>query len=222
MKKKIVVSLVFNSLILFLVLFSAFSAFFDYRFMTNPSVITFKPYFSIFKYFTTDSNIFLGIVSAVMIGIEISCLAKKEYELPKAIVLFKLIATTAVTLTMLTTIFYLAPRDPAGYFNKFQDSNLFFHLIVPILALISFLCFEKTNKLSKKTPFFAILPVILYTVYYAINGFSHAQNGVIPADFDFYGFFDAGFVFAVILIPIMLFATYLISVVLWFVNKKEL
>ena len=88
--------------------------------------------------------------------------------------------------------------------------------------MISFLCFEKTNKLSKKTPFFAILPVILYTVYYAINGFSHAQNGVIPADFDFYGFFDAGFVFAVILIPIMLFATYLISVVLWFVNKKEL
>ena len=222
MKKKMIVSLIFNSLIFVLVFFCAFCSLFDYKFITNPSVITFTPHFSIFKYFTTDSNIFLGIVSAVMIGLEISCLAKRKYELPKSILLFKLIATTAVTLTMLTTIFYLAPRDPVGSYNKFLDSNLFFHLIVPILALISFLCFEKTNKLSKKTPFFAILPVILYTVYYAINGFSHAQNGVIPADFDFYGFFDAGFVFAVILIPIMLFATYLISVVLWFVNKKEL
>lgn len=222
MKKKIIVSLVLNSLILFLVLFSAFCALFDYRFMTNPSVITFLPHFSIFKYFTTDSNIFLGVISAVMMGIEISSLAKKEYELPKSIVLFKLIATTAVTLTMLTTIFYLAPRDPAGYFNKFLDSNLFFHLIVPVLALISFLCFEKTDKLSKKTPLIAILPVIIYTVYYAINGFTHIQNGIVPHDYDFYGFFDAGLIVAVILIPLMLFATYLISVVLWFMNKKEL
>ena len=64
--------------------------------------------------------------------------------------------------------------------------------------------------------------MIVYATYYAINGFLHFQNGIVPADYDFYGFFDAGFVFAVILIPIMLFATYLISVVLWFVNKKEL
>lgn len=222
MKKKIIVSLIFNSLIFVLVFFCSFCALFDYKFITNPSIISFKPYFSIFQYFTTDSNIFLGIVSAVMIGIEISCLAKKEYELPKAIVLFKLIATTAVTLTMLTTIFYLAPRDPAGYFNKFQDSNLFFHLIVPILALISFLCFEKTNKLSKKSPVIAIFPVIIYAIYYAMNGFLHFQNGIVSAAYDFYGFFDAGFIFAIILIPLMLFATYLIGVVLWFVNKKEL
>ena len=222
MKKKIIVSLIFNSLIFVLVFFCSFCALFDYKFITNPATISFKPYFSIFQYFTTDSNIFLGIVSAVMMGFEISCLAKRKYELPKSILFFKLIATTTVTLTMLTTIFYLAPRDPAGYFNKFQDSNLFFHLIVPILALISFLCFEKTNKLSKKSPVIAILPVIVYAIYYAINGFLHFQNGIVSADYDFYGFFDAGLIFAIILIPIMLFATYLISVVLWFVNKKEL
>ena len=222
MKKKIIVSLIFNSLIFVLVFFCSFCALFDYKFITNPSIISFKPYFSIFQYFTTDSNIFSGIVSAVMIGFEISCLAKRKYELPKSILFFKLIATTTVTLTMLTTIFYLAPRDPAGYFNKFQDSNLFFHFIVPVFALISFLCFEKTNKLSKKTPLFAIIPVILYATYYAINGFSNVQNGIVPPAYDFYGFFDAGFIFAIILIPLMLFATYLISVVLWFVNKKEL
>ena len=222
MKKKIIVSLIFNSLIFVLVFFCSFCALFDYKFITNPSIISFKPYFSIFQYFTTDSNIFLGIVSAVMIGFEISCLAKRKYELPKSILFFKLIATTTVTLTMLTTIFYLAPRDPAGYFNKFQDSNLLYHLIVPIIAMISFLCFVKTKKKKKKSPVIAILPVIVYAIYYAINGFLHFQNGIVSADYDFYGFFDAGLIFAIILIPIMLFATYLIGVVLWFVNKKEL
>lgn len=222
MKKNIIISLILNSIIFVLVFFSAFCALFDYNFMTVGGTITFTPNFSTFKYFTTDSNIFLGIISAIMIGFEISALSKKTYELPKAIYVLKLAATTGVTLTMLTTLVYLAPRDPLGYFNKFVDSNFFFHLIVPLIALVSFICFEKTNKMPKKTAIIAILPMIAYTIYYAINAFSHIENGVVSNEYDLYGFIDAGVLFSIIIIPLMILITYLISVVLWFVNKKDL
>lgn len=222
MKKNVIISLVLNAIIFLLTVFSTFSALFDYRFMTSGSSITFNPNFSIFKYFTTDSNIILGIISAVVMAFEIAALAKKKYELPKSLYVLKLLATTGVTLTMITTIVYLAPKDPLGYFNKFLDSNFFFHLIIPILALISFVCFEKTNTLSKKTTLIAILPMVAYIIFYACNTLMHLENNSVAPGYDFYGFFDAGLLFAILLIPLMIVITYLISVVLWFVNKKDL
>lgn len=222
MKKNIIVSLILNSVIFLFVIFAGFCALFDYNFMTVGGAINFTPQFSTFKYFTTDSNFFLGIISAVTIGFEIAALAKKSYELPKAVYVFKLTATTGVTLTMLTTLFYLAPRDPLGYINKFLDSNFFFHLIVPLIALVSFLCFEKTNKLSKKAATIAILPVIIYTIYYAVNVFTHVENGIVSSEYDLYGFIDAGILVSIVVIPLMILASYFISVALWFINKKDL
>lgn len=76
--------------------------------------------------------------------------------------------------------------------------------------------------MPKKTAIIAILPMIAYTIYYAINVFLHIENGVVSNEYDLYGFIDAGVLFSIIIIPLMIIITYLISVVLWFVNKKDL
>ena len=54
------------------------------------------------------------------------------------------------------------------YFAYFMNSNLFMHLITPLLCIISFIFFEPA-KLSFVESFTGICPMILYAFYYIPN-----------------------------------------------------
>lgn len=75
----------------------------------------------------------------------------------------KYIGTAAVTVTMMTVFLFLGPN--LGYKKMFTGSDLYMHLITPLLAILSFSCYEKRGMMIQ-TSLFGVLPVLLYGVLY--------------------------------------------------------
>ena len=215
MKTKQKLSLILNLLIFVLSTFSAIAMFVGFYFMGEANAFTALG-FNEFKYFTVDSNVFAGIVSLLIV---VHLLWKKEQECPLWLSALKLAATTAVTLTMMVTVFWLAPTSSSGYFSLFVNSNLFMHLIVPLLCIISFVFFEPC-KLSFKLTLTAVIPMLLYSIYYGGNILLHLQDGKTSPKYDWYGFLVGGmktFPFVVVGIALI---TWVFALTLWFANKE--
>lgn len=176
-----------------------------------------------FRYFTVDSNIFMGLIALYVAVEQCMVLKDKKTEVSKCASVLELVGTVGVTLTMLVTVFFLAPTMAAehGWFANFKNSNFFLHLVNPILSIVVFLGFEKTDKISFKHTCTGVVPMLIYSCYYVGQAVKHAENGLIPKAYDWYGFFMMGLKSIVIVLPIIIAATYLMSLCLWKLNKAK-
>jgi hypothetical protein len=173
--------------------------------------------FRVLKYFTIDSNIYLGIVSFVA-ALELYRVPKgKKEEVPSYVYLLKLSGTAAVTVTMLVTVFFLEPTMGRyfGWFALFANANLFLHLLNPLAAIVTWISFEKNDRLTKKSVLPAIVPTLLYVIYYVVEVLTHIENGVIQPGYDWYGFFVPGLKSAIIVLPVFVLFTYLVCLGLY-------
>ena len=182
-----------------------------------------------FKYFTVDSNVLAGIASLIFLIFEVKLAKGQISELPKFLYSLKLAATSAITLTMMVTVFFLTPQFKEDWFTLFKGINLFYHLIIPLLCLISFVFFEKpslytpaqTNSASFGFgySFTGLIPMALYAFFYTINVMTHLQDGLPTKDYDWYNFLLGKVSNAFISIPAMIVVTWLISLGLWALNR---
>ncbi|MBQ5995305.1 MAG: hypothetical protein IJL63_05575 [Clostridia bacterium] len=204
-KKNNIFSLLFNAANLILVAVSVIG-FFVSTGSGNMQVAGAK----CFMFFTIDSNVLAALASLFMCVFCLKHLKDGKTDVPKWLSLFKFVGTTAVTVTLLTVIFFLGPT--MGYGLMFAGSSLYLHLINPLLCIISYTCFEKSEKLPLKYSLLGILPTAVYgAVYVAMVVFT----GKWP---DFYGFNTGGFWY--VSLPVMLAATYLFAFCLWQIHKK--
>lgn len=176
------------------------------------------------KMFTVQSNFISGIVALVMVVFEILVILKKKEELPLWLKVLKMITTTAVTLTFLVVVFYLgfvAIAEGYSYFIMFRSTNFCFHFLTPLSAIISFILFENTNKIKYRLTFLNMIHMVLYTIFYAINVFTHLNpDGSVNRAYDWY-YFVLGEKYTFIFVVIgMLLITYGIGFILWLLNKK--
>lgn len=215
--KTVKVSLALNILIVAMVIFSVLSMMLGFQFMSHNTILALRN-MSVFKFFTIDSNVLVGITSLVMIIYEILYLKNKK-EIPKFVYILKFMGTCSVTLTFLVTALFLAPFSIYHFYDFYMNSNLFLHLITPIVSVISYIFFEKCE-LSFKSSFLGIVPMALYAIYYVGMIITHIENGTVSYDYDFYGFLRGGVSTAFWVIPLMFVVMYLISLVLWYSNKK--
>ena len=190
--------------------------------MSGDGVILESTKLGMFKFFTVDSNLFMGIVSLIFLIYERKLIKGEIAEIPKGLYCLKLMATTSVMLTFVIVFIYLSPLVGSIY-KMIMNSNLFFHLLIPLCSLITFVFFEKTDKLSFKYSFLGIVPTFLYALFYLINVLIHMKNGTVSTQYDFYWFVQNGVWTSLIVVPIMLIITYIISFVLWKFNgvRKE-
>lgn len=168
--------------------------------------------FRVLKYFTIDSNIYLGIVSFVAALELYQVLKGKREEVPSYVYLLKLSGTAAVTVTMLVTVFFLEPTMGRyfGWFALFANANLFLHLLNPLAAIATWVCYEKNDRLTKRSVLPAIVPTLLYVIYYVVEVLTHIENGVIQPGYDWYGFFVLGLKSAIIVLPVFVLFTYMV------------
>ena len=211
-------TLIFNCLIFIFTLFATISMIIGFQFMGEITVLSSRN-FRAFKYFTVDSNVLAGLSSLAYVIFLILKNKGKIKEMPNFMHILQLAATSGVTLTMMVTVFFLAPRSTTTYFDYFMNSNLFMHLLTPLLCIISFIFFEKANISFVKT-FYGIVPMILYAFYYIPNILLHLENGKVLPKYDWYGFLFAGLQTIWIVIPIILLLTWGFSLGLWTLNKK--
>ena len=214
--KKIKISLIINIIIVLLVIMTSIFMFTGFTFMKNNTLLEASK-IEMFKFYTVDSNILIGIASLLLAINEIKLLNKKIKEIPIFIYILKLIATSGITLTFITTAFFLAPQY--GICAMYNNNNLFFHLIIPILSIITYVIYEKYDNKYKYAPL-GMLPMFIYSIYYTTNIILHLNNGCLSFKYDFYGFLQGNINNIYIVIPFIYFVTYLISLLLIFFNKN--
>lgn len=218
-QRNIKISLIINIIIVLLTVFATIIMFIGFRFMHGSEPILETTKFGVFKFFTVDSNVFMGIVSLAFIIEETKLLKGKIKDISKTMYIFKLMSTTAVTITFLTVFLYLGPISDGGIISMLQNSNLFFHFIIPVLSIITFILFEKTDKLELKNSLYGIIPTLLYASYYVTNILIHMENGKVSPIYDWYWFVQNGVWTAFIVAPFMLLIAYITSLLLWKINK---
>ena len=211
------ISLILNIIIVIMVIGASIMMFTGFRFMPGKIILESNK-LGMFKFFTVDSNLFMGIISLIFAIFEIRLLKGSINEIPKYMYILKLMATTSVTLTFIVVFAYLGPLV-GNIYLMILNSNLFFHLLVPVFSIITFIFFERNNKMSFKYSFYGLIPVIMYGLYYLINVLIHMDNGIVLPEYDFYYFVQNGIWTAIVVVPVMFIISYTISLILWGFNR---
>ncbi len=219
MKKREKTSVILNSLIFIFTLFATITMIIGFKFMGQFEVLS-ERNFKSFKYFTVDSNVFAGLVSLAYVIYKFTASGKKSEKLPKAFYILKLAATTGVTLTMMVTVFYLAPTSDGNFLGYFKNSNFFMHLITPLLCIISFIFFEAAEAQKLVMSITGIIPMMLYSFFYTPNILLHLENGKVVKTYDWYNFLAAGVQSVWYVVPLIYFITWIFALGLWAANKK--
>lgn len=219
MKTREKISIILNSLIFVFTLFATISMIIGFKFMGQFEVLS-ERNFKSFKYFTVDSNVFAGLISLAYVIYKFTVCGKKSTKLPKAFYILKLAATTGVTLTMMVTVFYLAPTSNGNFLRYFINSNFFMHLITPLLCIISFIFFEaaEPQKLVMSIP--GIIPMLLYSFFYTPNVLLHLEDGKPVKAYDWYNFLAAGAQSVWYVVPMLYVITWIFALGLWALNRK--
>lgn len=214
MKKK--ESLILNLIIVLLTIFASIIMFTGIKITNGAEPILETTKLGMFKFFTVQSNMFMGIMSLVFFIKEI-----RNEEITKNMYRLKLMSTTAVSLTFIMVFTYLGPISKDGLISLLQNSNIFFHLVIPVLSIITLTLFERTDKLEFKDTLYGLIPTFLYSTMYITNVLIHTENGKVSPKYDFYWLVQNGiqsYIIAGILIPLL---TYIISLALWKLNKRR-
>lgn len=215
------ISLILNYIIFIMVVFATIIMFIGIKisFVKEPVLETSG--LSVLKFFTVDSNILVGISAILLAYKERKLLTGKIKDIPVGYYVMKFIGTVSVSLTFIVVFLYLGRIATGGLISLLQNSNLFFHLIVPVLSILSFVLFEKTNKIKFGYVMFCLIPVLLYGIYYIVNILIHLENNQVLPKYDWYFFVQKGINNAYIIAPIIFVLTFIIGSILWILNKKE-
>lgn len=169
------------------------------------------------KYFTVQSNIFIGVSALLSL---IYLLFKNRY--PNWLVVLKLISTTCLTLTFLTVMGYLAPL--MGIFAVFLGANLYMHLIIPLVAIFSFIFIEPKIDIKFKWNFFSVIPSGTYGTIYIICLAANNDYGNIDG-WDWYAFGTYGLGVGFVMLIGLNLVAFISSLLLYYsykrVRKKE-
>ena len=220
-KRSIKISLIINIIVFFFTITASIIMFTGFKFMNGYDPVLESTRIGMLRFFTVESNIFMGIVALIFAIKEINLLKGKIAEIPVKIYILKLMATTAVGLTFLVVFTYLGPISKGGIPSMLMNSNLFFHLIIPVLSIINFTTLERTDKLKLKYVIYGLIPTFLYGIYYLSNVFVHMEEGTVSTIYDWYWFVQNGVWTAIIVAPMILTISYIISLILWKLNKKN-
>lgn len=218
--KKMKVSFVLNIIIVIFTILASIMMFTGFKFMHGMEPVLEVTKLGMFKFFTVDSNLLVGISSLILAIYERRLLNNKITIIPVKYYILKFISTVSVSLTFLVVFFYLGPISPNGISSMLQNSNLFFHLIIPLLSIVSFILFEYHDNFKFKYILYSVIPTIVYEVFYLINALIHMENGKVSPKYDWYYFIQGGLWQIIIMIPLMIFITYVIGIMLWIANKK--
>ena len=167
----------------------------------------------IFRFFTYLSNILSAVISAILLVLEIGCLKTGNLLLPDWAVLLRLVGTGAVMVTLLTVIFFLAPKD--GWFLLYYQDNIFMHVLGPLAAFVLYAVLETGLYVDFATALLGGISVVLYAALYFVKVVIIGEDrGGWP---DFYHFNEGGRWY--IAMPAMLVAGFAVSELITLVHN---
>lgn len=160
-----------------------------------------------FLFYTENSNYFALIVSLIFVVAGTFSLVF-ERKIPQCIIVLRYMATTCLLITFVVVCFILIPMFPTTTkFMLFEDSNLYQHLLCPILSTFSFFTFESGMQLNKKHLILGVLPTIVYGVIMVALNVANYVKGPYP----FFCVYDLYWGSCVLFMSLIVFVTIIIS-----------
>ena len=154
-----VLSLIANLAIVVFVVLSIVSFYTPLFGEVNPETLK-----TIYFYFTVESCLFLGLVALIEIPFLINSISKRRYLVPGFLQALKLVAVTMTTLTMITALSWLSVAF--GFALMVEGVNLFLHILIPALGLLTFIIFEAQSRYKIKHAFYVAIPMAGYIFFY--------------------------------------------------------
>ena len=161
-KKRSVIALIMGCLVFFLSLRAIGS-----RLREEYLIVITDPGYNLFHYFTINSNLLSAIGAAFMIPYAIEGIRRKRFVFPKWVSMFQYSGAICTSLTMIFTIFLIAPYS--GISDAFGGSYFWLHGICPILALILLFTVETDITFSLTDSLICLTPFYLYSLVYITN-----------------------------------------------------
>lgn len=219
-KTKIKIAFILNIIIVLMTLTSFIMMFTGFKFMHGPETTIASSTVGRFRFFTIDSNLLMGVAALLFAIQQYKVLKGKKRKIDIRFYVYKLMATCSVGLTFIIVFFYLSRITPNGFFSIYMNQNLFFHGLIPLVSMINFILYEKTNQLEIKHTFMAVIPVTLYAIYYVTNILLHMKNNYVSPEYDWYYFVQNGVLKMGIVVPMIFLITYFIGFSLLKLNRR--
>ena len=207
--KRLLVSFILNLVIFSFVLTGTIIAF------TIGDGVLMATFPEIFKYFTFQSNVYMGIVALIYAIFQLQIYLGKKEKMSHVLNVFYHVGATAVGLTFLIVVLFLAPGY--GFDKMYNYANLFFHALAPVVAMANYMFFNKECRIRVVDTLFAIVPSLLYGIVYFIIVASLNGYGDINIDFYLFGK-DGPWMGAFNFISIMAIA-YVFGLLIYFINR---
>ncbi|MBR6151062.1 MAG: hypothetical protein IKQ25_07245 [Lachnospiraceae bacterium] len=191
------------------------------------------------KYFTVQSNILCGIVALIYLVRHLVILPRQHSEkkermqeiqsandgptakwlrnvpCPQWLMTLKLAAAAAVTVTFLVVACFFGPLY--GYRYMYLGSNLWFHLIIPVLGMVEFCLLD--GQLPFKRTFFAGSPALIYGCFYLGNILINGK-GEWPNTNDWYGFMNWGMGIALVIFAVIIIVNWGVACLLRAMSRR--
>lgn len=165
-----------------------------------------------FKFYTVLTNVFCGLVALIYL---VLLTAKKNTD---KVVALKLAAVCGVTITFAVVAFMFGPLY--GYPQFYKRGNLFFHLLLPVTAMIEFISVKK-NTIPFRYTVFAAAPTLLYGIGYMTNILINGIGGSWPDTNDFYAFLSWGWPVGIGIFIMITLLAFAVACVFRAVNNKR-
>ena len=208
MNKRILFSLIINLVIFLFLLTGTIIAF-----VIGDGILT-ATFPEIFKYFTFQSNVYMGIVAFIYAYYQFLILKGKKDNIPHVLNVFYHVGVTAVGLTFLVVILFLAPGY--GFDKMYNYANLFFHALLPVVAMINYMFLNKECHFKFIHTLFSAIPSFLYGIVYFIVVAS--LNGYGDIKIDFYLFGKDGPIVGLFNFVAIFSIAYIVGIILYFIN----
>lgn len=130
------------------------------------------------KWFTNLSNWLMILGFIVYLIFLVVKTTGKIKRIPQGIIIFQLAGIVAAAITLFGILFYLWPVHGGNPFAKY---NVFFHLLLPLFGMLTFLLTEHAPHVQFKYLWLCILPMDAYLIFYFIMYMKNPSSG------DWYG-----------------------------------
>ena len=169
-----------------------------------------------FLYYTELTNYLTLLISLLYVIVGIIVL-KNNSKIPSWLINIRYASTVGLILTFMVVLCILVPLTPSEFvFYFFGDSNLYQHFICPILAVISFIFFERFAAIKKTVIWYGVFPTLIYgLILISLNACK-----IIIGPYPFFFVYDFPWYITVLLLSGILSLTLFISwIVIVICNK---
>ena len=165
-----------------------------------------------FKFYTVLTNVFCGLIALVY---TLFILLGKDTG---KIRVLKLAAVCGVAITFAVVAFMFGPLY--GFPQFYQRGNLFFHLLLPLTAMVEFIVVKRPYMPFKYTVF-ASVPTFLYGVGYMTNILVNGIGGEWPNTNDFYAFLSWGWPVGIMIFAGITITAFGVACIFRVINNKK-